>query len=256
VLNEALQYQERTGLGITHYLISYGYITEKNLARCLTEQFGFPYLPIRAYDIPDSVIALVPADVARKHYLMPIDRVKDVFTVVMANPLDTDAVEEIERITGCKVQLFVGILAEIVSAIEKYYHIVIQDAKPEKEKLAPLFVETKCYKGFDRRKTIRFETEMDISFYLQGLQNKAKIKDLSISGVLFQSENKIPLGTYLVLQVDLPKRFSTSPIAAVAQVVRRITLGHNKFDIGARLIKIPKEDAKVLAAYALANKTQ
>ena len=35
---------------------------------------------------------------------MPVDKIKEILTVVMANPLDEEAINEIEKIVGCKVQ--------------------------------------------------------------------------------------------------------------------------------------------------------
>ena len=45
----------------------------------------------------------------------------DILTVVMANPLDNKAIEEIETLTKCKIELFVSTYTEIKEAIERFY---------------------------------------------------------------------------------------------------------------------------------------
>jgi sulfur transfer protein SufE len=39
----------------------------------------------------------------------------------MSNPLNSKAIEEIEAVTGCNVQVFICTSSDIKKAIEKYY---------------------------------------------------------------------------------------------------------------------------------------
>jgi hypothetical protein len=250
ILKEALEYQARFGTGITQYLLEANYIKEEDLAQCISDQFDVPYLPLRFYDIPEEIIKLVPKDYAKKYWLIPIDRAENVLTVVMANPLDSQAIQEVEKITDCKVQPFVGIISDIIKAIERYYHVSIEEPKLKIRKPAPLFIRTKDYVGPERRKFVRFKAKIDIHFPVQEYYKKSKTKNISFGGLLFESENILPVGSYVILQIDLPKKFSLCPIAAVVQVVRVAPLEKNRFDIGAKIVKIPREDAQLIIEYA------
>lgn len=254
MLNEALEYQEKFGGGITQYLLAFGYISEGDLAQCVCSQFGFPYIPLKVYSIQDEIIKLIPVDIAEKYWLMPMDRVGDVLTVVMADPLDTRAIEEVEVITGCKVQPFVGILSDIIEGIERYYNISIEDKKLRGKRVAPLFIDTKAYKGPERRKSIRLRAKIDIYFPSKGQYKKSKTKNVSSNGFLFESEDILPAGSYMALQIDLPEEFCPLPIAAVVQVIRVTTLENKRFDIGIRFVRIPKEDLKLILEYAHTHK--
>jgi len=44
-------------------------------------------------------------------------------TVVMADPSHDHALEEIARVTGCRIQAFVGTVTEIETAIRRQYKI-------------------------------------------------------------------------------------------------------------------------------------
>ncbi|MBI4974682.1 MAG: PilZ domain-containing protein [Candidatus Omnitrophica bacterium] len=254
ILNEALQYQNKFGGNITQYLIAYNYVTEEGVAKCVSMQFGFPYLPLNFYNIPDEVVDLVPIDIAQRHWLMPVDRVKNILTVVMANPLDDKAIEEVEKITGCSVQPFVGLLSDIIKAIERYYNIIIEDRGLKDQKAAPLFIETKTYKGIEHRKSVRLKAKINIHFPVQEQYKKSSTKDVSLQGFLFESENILPIGAYVLLEIDVPEEINPAPIAAVVQVVRVVPLGNKRFDIGARMVKIPKEDAATIIKYASTQK--
>ena len=250
ILDEALLYQKRYGGGVTQFLIAYGYINEEDLAKCISEQFKIPYLSLRVYNIPNEVIEMVPIEIVERHWLMPVDRMHDIFTVVMADPLDADAIAEVEKATGCAVQPFVGILSDIIQAIEHYYHIVIKDDKLKTGHAAPLFIDTNAYRGMERRKSVRLNVKMDIHFPAQDIYKKSKTRNVGLHGFAFESDNILPLWSYVTLQLDLPEEYSPSPIAAVVQVVRATPLKNGRFDIGTKLIRMPREDARLMIKYA------
>jgi len=250
ILSEALEYQRNFGGGITEYLIARSYINEEELATCLCAQFGLPYLLISVYEISNDVIKLIPAETVHKYWLMPIDKIGDIITVVMANPLDSEAIAAVEKVTGGKVQPFVGILSDIIKAMEKYYNIIVGDKRLKEKKSPPLFIETDKYNGVERRKSIRINTKIDIHFPLQEVYKKSGIKNLSLDGFLFESDNLLPVGSYITLQIDLPKESRPYPVSAVVQVMRVTPLGNNKFDIGAKIISISGEDIKTLIKYS------
>ena len=53
--------------------------------------------------------------------LIPIDQIGDTLTVAMSDPLNAKAVEDIETLTHCSVQVFVSTLSDVSEAIERYY---------------------------------------------------------------------------------------------------------------------------------------
>lgn len=168
----------------------------------------------------------------------------------MVDPIDSEAIEELEKTTGCKVQAFVGIISDIIHAIEQYYKVRIKNQEGKKKELLPLVIRTKNYRGFDRRKSVRLKVESEIHFPDQEQYKKSKIKDISSHGFLFESENILPIGAYTILQINLPKEFSPSPISVVVQIARVVPLAEKGFDIGAKIVKIPQEDLQIILRYA------
>jgi type IV pilus assembly protein PilB len=59
--------------------------------------------------------------VAKQYVLIPIDKIGNNLTIVMSNPLNIQAIEDVELISGCSVQTFVSTSSDIKRAIEKYY---------------------------------------------------------------------------------------------------------------------------------------
>ena len=121
-LEEALAYQKAHGGLLGQVLIRLGYTTEEEIALALTAQYGFPYLPLDNYEIDGGLTALIPLELARRYCLIPIDRIGNALTLVMADPSNVKAIEEVELMTKCVVQTFVSTPTEIEKAISRQYN--------------------------------------------------------------------------------------------------------------------------------------
>ena len=96
-------------------------ISEEAIAQALTAQYGFPYLPLNNYEIDAEVAKIIPEHVAKQYGLIAVDRVGSILTVAMSNPLNTQAVEDVEMITHYKVQVFVTTASDVTTAIKGAY---------------------------------------------------------------------------------------------------------------------------------------
>ena len=121
-VQEAVDYQKANGGLFGEVLVKLSYATEENIAQALTAQYGFPYLPLSNYEIDPEVIKTVPENVCRQFCLIPIDKIGKSLTLAMSNPLNVQAAEDVELITGCTVQTFVSTATDIKSSIAKYYN--------------------------------------------------------------------------------------------------------------------------------------
>ena len=120
-LEKALKFQKERGGLIGQILVSLDFAKEEEIAQALTVQYGFPYLPLECYDINAEAIKLIPQNVAIQYNLVAIDKIGDLLTIAMSNPLNYQAIEDIEVLTKCKVQVFVSTMTDINNAIAKYY---------------------------------------------------------------------------------------------------------------------------------------
>jgi len=120
-LEEALK-EQRSSLGfIGEIIVSLGFAKEEDIVYTLSVQYGFPYLPLGNYDIPPEVVKLIPEQVARQYFSIPIDKIGDTLSLAMANPLNPCAIEDIEYITKCQLQIFIATSTDIKTAIDKFY---------------------------------------------------------------------------------------------------------------------------------------
>ncbi|MDD5505969.1 MAG: hypothetical protein PHR73_04355 [Candidatus Omnitrophica bacterium] len=120
-LEQALGLQRDRGGLIGETLVDLGYVKEDDIAQSLTAQYGFPYLSIGSHDISPEIISIIPCMLARKYLLVPIDKIGNNLTLAMSNPLNMQAIDDVELLSGCSVQAFVSTSSDIKRAIEKYY---------------------------------------------------------------------------------------------------------------------------------------
>ena len=120
-LEKALTYQRDKGGLIGEILVELGYVKEEDIAQALTTQYGFPFLPLGNYDINTEILNIIPARVAKQYLLIPVDKIGNNLTIAMSNPLNVQAVEDVELLSGCSVQIFVSTSSDVKKAIERYY---------------------------------------------------------------------------------------------------------------------------------------
>lgn len=117
----AMAYQNEKGGLFGEILVELKFATEEDIAQALTCQYGFPFLPLVNYEIDPEVVKSVPENVCRQYCLIPIDKIGKSLTLAMSNPLNSNAMEDVELLTGCTIQTFVSTSSDIKEAIDKYY---------------------------------------------------------------------------------------------------------------------------------------
>jgi len=120
-LDQALSVQHDKGGLIGEILVELGYVKEDDIAQSLTAQYGFPYLTLKNYDVSPEITNIIPSRLARQYLLVPVDKIGSNLTLAMSNPLNIQAIDDVELLSGCSVQTFVSTSSDIKIAIEKYY---------------------------------------------------------------------------------------------------------------------------------------
>ena len=231
------------------FLIACRYITERDLVFFLNKRLRIPVISLTDYQISHEVVEAVPIDIIKKYLLMPLDIMNDIITVVMPNPLDSEAIEAVENATGRKVMLLVGLFSEILKAIEFYYGVKIEDPAMKGPDGPPLSIDTEAYRGLERRRSLRLETDLEIDISEYESDKKARIRNASLNGFLIESSIPLEMGKLLAVHIALPNSYLSYPISAVVQVVRYVKLEEGKFLIAVKMISMRLEDFKTIASY-------
>jgi len=121
-IEKALKEQKEKGhrklLG--ELLVEMNYCTENQIASALAEAYGVPYAQINPKLCDVKTLELIPRDFLEKHIVLPLFKVYDVLTIAVSEPTNVFLIDEIERISGCKVQVVCATAKDIKATLQTY----------------------------------------------------------------------------------------------------------------------------------------
>ncbi|MCK5215083.1 MAG: hypothetical protein KAR05_06995 [Candidatus Omnitrophica bacterium] len=120
-LNNALSIQKEEKILLGEILTRLGYLEEIDIVIAVIIQCGMPYIAINKYDLEKDVLDMVSAETARKHHVIPLDKVGNVLSVVMSDPLNEEIKKELEEKTECKIATFIATKSEVDEAVKRWY---------------------------------------------------------------------------------------------------------------------------------------
>ena len=120
-LQAALTEHKRTGERLGAVLVRLNLATERQIAKALAYQLGFPYLNLAENPADTTIVTLIPKEVALKRSCVAIRLDKNLLTVAMADPLLFSLVQDLEFQTGYRIKQVVATRADILEAIASGY---------------------------------------------------------------------------------------------------------------------------------------
>jgi len=120
-LESALRTQKDKGGYIGEILVGQGLLDERDIVVALVIQCGLPYIAVNKYAIDPAIVRLIPREVAQKERIIALDRIGEILSVVMVNPLTDDSKKDLEKLTQCRIATFISTKAEIEEAIARNY---------------------------------------------------------------------------------------------------------------------------------------
>ena len=120
-LRQALDYQREHGGRLGFNLVKLGLVSDDTITAILSRQYGIPSVNLDLFDIDDSVLRLIPQEVAQKYSVLPLSRVGATLTLAMVDPTNVFAMDDIKFMTGLNVEPVVVAEASVQQAIAKYY---------------------------------------------------------------------------------------------------------------------------------------
>lgn len=125
-LEVALEHQRQFGGKIGQVLVEQLIVSEEQLADTLADQKGLERVSLANYPIDRDVVAIIPERVARRRLVVPLKHEDGFIVVAVADPLDLEAIDEVELRSGLKAHVVVATESQIHYAIDKY--MASQDA--------------------------------------------------------------------------------------------------------------------------------
>jgi type II secretory ATPase GspE/PulE/Tfp pilus assembly ATPase PilB-like protein len=136
-LADAQKTRQDHGGKLSEILISKGFLRVEELATFLSIMWNVPLIDLKTHVIQPEALALVPEDMARQHIIIPLNIIGDSLVVVMADPDDYIAINDLFTRTNMQIQVAFASAVDIRSAIDIYYRSGAEIQEKVKEFLPP-----------------------------------------------------------------------------------------------------------------------
>jgi len=120
-LDEALAEQAKSGGFLAEIVASKGFAEEDKAARALGEESGVAYIDLTDYSPDPGIVKQLPQDVAVKLAAVPLFKAASGITVAMADPLNTAAVEQLQKFLKAGIRPVFGSPSKIKKIIAREY---------------------------------------------------------------------------------------------------------------------------------------
>ncbi|MHC4475336.1 MAG: GspE/PulE family protein [Planctomycetota bacterium] len=101
-------------------LVEMDYCTENQISSALAETYGVPYAQINPKLCDAKILEVLPREFLEEHSVLPLFKVYDVLTVAVGEPTNVYLLDEVERISGCKVQVVCATSKDIKATLQTY----------------------------------------------------------------------------------------------------------------------------------------
>ncbi|HMK55167.1 MAG TPA: ATPase, T2SS/T4P/T4SS family [Dissulfurispiraceae bacterium] len=123
-LEKALEYQKTIKKRIGETLVELNYVTKEQIVEALARKFAMPiieFLDNVDVELPLELKNIIPKKMAKEKIIFPIEKRNSTLVLVMANPLDYRAIDDISFNTKLRISPIISYENSILDAIERYY---------------------------------------------------------------------------------------------------------------------------------------
>lgn len=121
-LEEALEFQkDGSGKRLGEMLIEQGYITENQMLQAMATKMECQVVKIESLNINIDAVEMIPQQMAEKYSMLSVGLLNGRLQVVVNDPLNFYALEDVRQITGQELVILLSEKAPLQKAIRYYY---------------------------------------------------------------------------------------------------------------------------------------
>ena len=117
LLNEAIN----SGHSIDDIMADQGIISPETFAQAIANELGVDAVDLSTFEPIPALLHLVPSGMARLHEVFPVTASGNVITVALANPLDTQALDDLRFTLNREITQVVAPRQQVERLIKQYY---------------------------------------------------------------------------------------------------------------------------------------
>lgn len=131
----AVEYQKSLGGKLGGIIVKLGYMADDALTREIARHYNMEVTDVANMILPVNLLKSVPRAIIEKHNLIPVHVQPDVLTVAMSDPTDYEALDELQFVTGKKVETTLATRDSIKRAITEFLNALDKEERGESFRL-------------------------------------------------------------------------------------------------------------------------
>jgi type IV pilus assembly protein PilB len=120
-LEEHLDTARRRNMSLWSFIVEEKQVSEESLAEAFATWLKVPRVRLASTQVDGDAVKVIPEELARKHNCFPVKIDGKSLVVALANPVDYEALQDLQFASGMTVKTVVSSRTEILDAIGEYY---------------------------------------------------------------------------------------------------------------------------------------
>jgi type IV pilus assembly protein PilB len=121
--------QKKNGRRLSHILLDSGYIEQDTVVNFLSRMHNYPAVTISKEPPSNDALEILPYETAKQYMAFPLRLAGNTLQVTMAEPTNTEEVEELQEIVKKGLNVCVSTAKDIIDAYRDYYKIDDEEYK-------------------------------------------------------------------------------------------------------------------------------
>lgn len=208
-----------TGRPIEKIIAAHNFASPEEIAKAKAKIYNIRFIDLKEVSVSPEALNLLPEAVARRYNCFPysIDKEEGALLLVMADPLDLNAIEFIEQKTKKKIIPAIGVPSQIKEAIDQYYAQSLSAEVTEalKETETPVVSGVRVVDAKEMGKIIREAPIAKIVTTLLEFAQKARASDIHIEPQEDKTRVRYRIDGILHEKLVLPKSIHDAVVSRI-----------------------------------------
>ncbi len=120
-MKTALEYQRSLGGKLQEIIGKLGFVDDRRLNSFIARREHMHTIDVRDRTIDADLMRRIPREVIQRHEVIPFRQSDHAILLAMSEPMDYEAVEEMQFLTSCTVETALAPRSQILEAIARFY---------------------------------------------------------------------------------------------------------------------------------------
>ncbi|MCK4850053.1 MAG: Flp pilus assembly complex ATPase component TadA, partial [Phycisphaerae bacterium] len=116
-----LEYASRNQMRLGEALVALGSVSEDDVAKALASQFDMEYRDLERHPIDPSAISLIPEDIIRRHFVLPVERRDSNLKVIITDPLDLETLDSLRFRLNVDLECSLAALSKVKAVVQAHF---------------------------------------------------------------------------------------------------------------------------------------